>query len=126
VVARTKGKTVVDAPENMVKGEIVYDDGAIFGRVGGDYMSKRYFSYENNLVAAGRVVLDASVGYRFTGLSGVLNNVSIEASVTNLTDKKYISTVNTNNVQVNGNDFDNPNFMLGAPRQWFVTLKKGF
>jgi iron complex outermembrane receptor protein len=125
VLARTKGKTVVDAPENMIKGEIVYDDGAIFGRVGGDYMSKRYFSYENNLVAAGRAVVDASIGYRFN-LGGFFNNVSIEASVTNLTDKKYISTVNTNNVQINGNDFDNPNFMLGAPRQWFITLKKGF
>jgi hypothetical protein len=34
--------------------------------------------------------------------------------------------VNTNNVEVSGSDFDNPNFMLGAPRQWFVTLKKGF
>ncbi len=25
---------------------------------------------------------------------------------------------------MNGNDFDNPNFMVGAPRQWFITLKK--
>jgi len=125
VYAHTKGKTVVDAPKNMLKGELVYDDGSIFGRIGGDYMSKRYFSYENNLVAAGRFVADASIGYRFNG-SGWMKNISIEASVTNLTDKKYISTVNTNNVQVNGSDFDNPNFMLGAPRQWFVTLKKGF
>jgi iron complex outermembrane receptor protein len=125
VYARTKGKTVIDAPQSMLKGEIVYDDGAIFGRVGGDYMSKRYFSYENNLVADGRFVVDASLGYRLKG-TGWFNNVSLEVSVTNLTDKKYISTVNTNNVQVNGNDFDNPNFMVGAPRQWFVTLKKGF
>jgi iron complex outermembrane receptor protein len=125
VFAHTKDKTVVDAPEHMLKGEVVYDDGSIFGRVGGDYMSKRYFSYENNLVADGRFVADASIGYRIKA-SGWLNNVSLEVSVTNLTDKKYISTVNTNNVQVNGSDFDNPNFMVGAPRQWFVTLKKGF
>jgi len=125
VYAHTKGKSVIDAPENMLKGEIVYDDGSLFGRIGGDYMSKRYFSYENNLVAKGRLIADASIGYRFNG-SGWMKNVSIEGSVTNLTNKKYISTVNTNNVQVNGSDFDNPNFMLGAPRQWFVTLKKGF
>jgi iron complex outermembrane receptor protein len=125
IYAHTKGKNVIDAPENMLKGELVYDDGSIFGRIGGDYMSKRYFSYENNLVAKGRLVADASIGYRFNG-SGWMKNISIEGSVTNLTNKKYISTVNTNNVQVNGSDFDNPNFMLGAPRQWFVTLKKGF
>jgi iron complex outermembrane receptor protein len=125
VYAHTDGKTVVDAPRHMLKGEMVYDDGRVFGRIGGDYMSKRYFSYENNLVAPGRLVADASIGYRFAG-SGWLKNISIEGSVTNLTNKKYISTVNTNNVQVNGSDFDNPNFMLGAPRQWFVTLKKGF
>ncbi|WP_420138105.1 TonB-dependent receptor [Sphingomonas sp.] len=125
IFARTKGKTVVDAPKSMLKGEIVYDDGTIFGRVGGDYMSKRFFSYENDQVAAGRLVADASIGYRFAG-SGWLKNISIEGSVTNLTNKRYISTVNTNNVMVSGSDFDNPNFMVGAPRQWFVTLKKGF
>ena len=123
--AQTRGKTVVDAPKHMLKGEIVYDDGNVFGRVGGDYMSRRFFSYENDQVAAGRFVADASAGYRFTG-AGWAKNLSIEVSVTNLTDKKYISTVNTNNVQVRGSDFDNPNFMVGAPRQWFVTLKKGF
>jgi iron complex outermembrane receptor protein len=130
VQAFTKGKYVVDAPKNMIKGEIAYDDGSIFGRIGGDYMSKRYFSYENDLVAPGRFTADASVGYRFNGDNWWMKNLSIEVNVTNLTDKKYISTVNDNNVQVRadgtpGGDFDNPNFMVGAPRQWFVTLKKG-
>ncbi|WP_240320713.1 TonB-dependent receptor [Sphingomonas crusticola] len=125
VYARTKGKTVIDAPKSMLKGELVYDDGTVFGRVGGDYMSKRFFSYENDQVAGGRFVADASIGYRFAG-SGWLKNISIEGSVTNLTNKRYISTVNTNNVEVSGSDFDNPNFMVGAPRQWFLTLKKGF
>jgi iron complex outermembrane receptor protein len=124
IYAHTAGKTVIDAPEHMLKGEVVYDDGAIMARVGADYMSKRYFSYENNLVANGRVVVDASLGYTFKG-AGWMNNISIVGSVTNLSDKKYIATVNTNNVQVNGNDIDNPNFMVGAPRQWFITLKKG-
>lgn len=124
IFAATKGKTVIDAPKHMIKGEIVYDDSHIFGRIGGDYMSKRFFSYENDQVAAGRFVADASIGYRFGG-TGWMKNLSIEASVTNLTDKKYISTVNTNNVEVRGSDFDNPNFMVGAPRQWFMTLKKG-
>ncbi|MGI4877337.1 MAG: TonB-dependent receptor domain-containing protein, partial [Janthinobacterium lividum] len=121
--AATKDKTVVDSPKHMVKGEIVYDDGSIFGRVGGDYMSKRFFTYENDESVAGRVTADASVGFRFT--SGTLNHVSVEANVTNFTDKKYIATVNSNNVAVRG-DFDNPNVLAGAPRQWFVTVQYGF
>ena len=124
IYAHTKGRTVIDAPQHMLKGELVYDNGNIFARAGGDYMSKRFFSYENDQVAPGRFVADASLGYRFSG-TGWMRNVSIELSVTNLTDKKYISTVNTNNVEVSGSDFDNPNFMVGAPRQWFITLKKG-
>ncbi len=140
VQAYTAGKTVIDSPRHMAKGEVVYDNGNLFARVGGDYMSKRFFSYENDLVAAGRFVGDASAGYRFTG-EGFLNKLSIEVSVTNFTDKQYIGTVNTNNVQVRGYtntpnnpgapnglnyDFDNGNFMVGAPRQWFVTVKKEF
>ena len=137
IYAFTKGKYVVDTPQHMIKGEVSYDDKTIFGRVGADYMSKRYFSYENDLVAGGRVTVDASVGYRFS--VGGITGLSIEANVTNLTNKKYISTVadggtfqvrgytNTPNagiVNAPGADADNPNFMVGAPRQWFITLKK--
>ena len=118
----TKGKYVVDNPKNMLKGEIVYDDGNILGGGGGDYMSKRFFTYENDQSVSGRVLVDASLGYRFTG-EGALKNVSIEGSVTNLTNKKYISTVGTNGFTARG---DYQTLLAGAPRQWFVSLRKGF
>ena len=44
-------------------------------------------------------------------------------SVTNLTDKKYISTIGTNGYTASG---DNQTLLSGAPRQWFVTLRRGF
>ena len=115
-----KRRYVVDTPQNMVKGELVYDDSRFFGRVGADYMSKRYFTYLNDQSVDGRVLVDASIGYRFPAEWG---GFSIEGSVTNLTDKKYISTIGTNGFQASG---DNQTLLAGAPRQWFVTLKKGF
>ena len=49
--------------------------------------------------------------------------VSIEGSVTNLTDKKYIATVGSNGFTASG---DSQTLLPGAPRQWFVSLRKGF
>ena len=121
-VQRTGGKFVVDSPEHMIKGEIVYDDDTFFARIGADYMSKRFFTYSNDQSVPGRVTADASIGVRIHG-HGIANGISIEANVTNLTDKQYISTVGSNGYGFSG---DNATLLAAAPRQWFVTLKRGF
>nr|WP_122973055.1 TonB-dependent receptor [Sphingomonas melonis] len=123
VLTATAGKTVVDTPEHMVKGEIVYDDGSVFARAGADYMSKRYFTYLNDQSVPGRVLVDASIGYRFGEGAGMFHGFAIEGSVTNLTDKKYISTIGSNGFTASG---DNQTLLAGAPRQFFVTLRRGF
>lgn len=123
VLQSTAGKTVVDTPQHMTKGEIAYDDDRFFVRVGGDYLSKRYFTYLNDQSVGARLLVDASIGYRLTGMGGVLDGLAIEGSVTNLTDKAYISTVGTNGYTASG---DNQTLLAGAPRQWFVTLRRGF
>ena len=125
VAVATAGKTVTDSPKHMLKGELVYDDGQIFGRAGADYMSKRYFTYLNDESVPGRVLVDASVGYRFKRGNGFLNGVTVEANVTNLTDKRYIGTIGSNGYYASG-DFDQNTLLAGAPRQWFVTMKKTF
>jgi iron complex outermembrane receptor protein len=122
VLVATDGKTAVDTPKHMLKGEIVYDDSQIMARIGADYMTKRYFTYLNDESVPSRVLVDASVGYTFHG-NGALNGVGISVNVTNLTDKKYISTIGSNGFTASG---DNQTLLAGAPRQWFVTLKKGF
>ena len=106
----------------MVKGEIVLEQSGFTGRVGADYMSKRYFTYLNDQSVPSRVLVDASIGYRFEG-DGALHSVAIEGSVTNLTDKKYIATIGSNGFTASG---DNQTLLAGAPRQFFVSLKKGF
>ena len=119
----TAGKTVVDTPRHQGKGEIVYDDDRFFARVGGDYMSKRYFTYLNDRSVGARVLVDASIGLRLRGVGGVLEGLAIEGSVTNLTDKDYVSTIGSNGYTASG---DNQTLLAGAPRQWFVTLRRGF
>ncbi|MGH6780579.1 MAG: TonB-dependent receptor [Sphingomonadaceae bacterium] len=121
VVAATAGKTVVNSPKHLAKGEITWDNKAIFARIGANYTSKRFYSYENDASVGGFVIFDASLGYRFT--DGMLNGFTIQANATNLLDKKYISTIGTNGFANKG---DSQTLLAGAPQQFFVTLKADF
>jgi iron complex outermembrane receptor protein len=117
LVAAIKGKTVVDSPKHMLRGELNYDQGPVFGRIGANYMTKRYYSYTNDVSVPGRVIVDASIGYRLTDKIEVLLNAS------NLFDKKYVSTIGSGGF---GNSGDAQTLLIGAPQQFFATLKAGF
>ena len=117
VVAATAGKTVVNSPRHLAKGEISWDSGDFFVRVGANYTSKRYYSFENDAEVDGFVIVDASIGFRFT------DRLSIQANATNLFDKDYVSTIGTNGFANRG---DSQTLLAGAPQQFFVTLKAGF
>ncbi|WP_326913826.1 TonB-dependent receptor [Sphingopyxis chilensis] len=117
VVAATAGKTVVNSPKHLAKGEITWDNGDFFARVGANYTSKRYYSYENDAEVGGFLIVDASIGYRFT------DRISIQANATNLFDKAYVSTIGTNGFANSG---DAQTLLAGAPQQFFVTVKAGF
>jgi iron complex outermembrane receptor protein len=71
---------------------------------------------------SGRAIFDAKIGYRFSG-SGFLDGFGVEGSVTNLTDERYVATVGSNGFGFKG---DNQTLLAGAPRQWFVTVRKDF
>jgi iron complex outermembrane receptor protein len=125
-----KGKSVVDTPKHMLRSEIAYDSDTIFGRVGANYMSERFFNYTNHLSATvddfagsvpSRVLVDATLGYRFD--MGLRAPVEVQINATNLLDKKYISTIGSNGF---GNRGDNQTFLAGAPQQFFATVKVGF
>ena len=122
VLQATAGKTVVDSPKNMLKGEIVYDQYGITARVGADYMSKRYVTYLDDVSVPGHVLVDASIGYRFD-TDGALHGFSITGNVTNLTNKAYIATIGSNGFIASG---DSQTMLTGAPRQFFITVRKGF
>lgn len=116
-----KGKDVVDTPKHLLRGEVAYDSDTFFGRLGANYMSKRYFTYLNDQSVPARVLVDATLGYRFD--AGMRVPLELQLNATNLLDKKYVSTIGSNGF---GNSGDNQTLLAGAPRQFFVTLKAGF
>lgn len=129
VLAATAGKTVVDAPKELFKSELGFDNGAFFGKLGLDYTGKRYFTYTNDLTAGdglGSVdsyaVFDLGLGYRLEN-PGFGKNLSIQVNVTNLGDETYISTIGSNGFRNSG---DRQTFLAGAPRQWFLSLNGQF
>jgi iron complex outermembrane recepter protein len=117
LVAATRGKTVVDTPKHMLRGELSYDNTEAFARIGLNYMSKRFFNYLNDRSVDARLIADASIGYRFN------EKAEIQFNVSNLFDEQYIGTLNSNGF---GNSGDNQTLLVGAPQQFFVTLKAGF
>ena len=114
------GKQTVDTPKHLAKGEITYDKGMFFGRIGADYLSRRYFTYTNDQSVPGRVLVDATIGARVTIAD---RKFEIQGNATNLFDKKYVATIGSNGFGYAG---DNQTLLAGAPAQFFVTLKAGF
>jgi iron complex outermembrane receptor protein len=118
----TKDKTVVNSPKNLLKTELGYDNGALFGTLGVSYTDKRYYTYTN---VGGEVpsstISDLTVGYRFENIG-----TSVQLNITNLSDEKYISTIGSNGFTNSDADNNEQTILTGAPRQWFVSVKKSF
>lgn len=121
LVAATAGKTTVDSPRHIASGELTYNSERFFGRVGGDYLSRRYFTYTNDQSVPGRVLFDATAGVRFTVADD--RKVEFQVNATNLFDKRYIAVVGTNGFPNSG---DSQTLLIGAPRQVFATVKTQF
>ncbi len=118
----TSGKTVVNAPEHLLKADLGYDDGAFFGKLSLAYTGSRYFSYVNNAEVDGYTLADLTAGYRFSG-NDMLEGLELQLNITNLTDEEYVSTIGTNGFNANA---DNQTLMVGSPRQFFATVRKSF
>src|SRR5205823_5329924 len=99
---------------SLATGEIAYDDQTFMGRIGVNYMSKRYFTYTNGQSVGARALVDASIGYRFHG--GAIEGLEVQANVTNLLDKKYVATIGSNGF---GDAGDNQTLLAGAPQTFF-------
>lgn len=120
-IAPTAGKTVVDAPKHLARGELSYDSKSFYGRVAVNYMSRRYFTYLNDQSVPGRALVDATLGYRLD--VGQRVPLEIQVNATNLFDKGYVATIGSNGFGFSG---DAQTLLPGAPRQVFVSLKAGF
>ena len=119
------GKTVPDAPEMMLKTELTYDNGMFFARADANYTDGRYYTFLNQGSVPSYTLFNASAGFRFADLA-MFEEFSVQAAVTNIVDKFYISTVGSNgfvNADPNGTA---QTLLRGAPRQVFVSVKAKF
>lgn len=123
--AATKNKTTVDAPRHMLKGHLGYDDGTVFGTFEGTFMSRRYYTYTNDNSVPDQTIFNLTAGYRIHADS-FIDGFEIQGNITNLFDRKYISAIGTNGFVATDPDGTTQTMMVGAPRQFFITLRKQF
>jgi iron complex outermembrane receptor protein len=123
VVQRTAGRTVVDSPESIANLELAYDDGQFYARGNANYTSQRFFTFSNDRSVDGRVLVDGLIGFRINSDNRFLDGLAIEGTVTNLFDAEFVGTIGSNGFGFSG---DNQTLLAGAPRQFFVTLRKDF
>ncbi|HYE49141.1 MAG TPA: TonB-dependent receptor [Azospirillaceae bacterium] len=119
VVAPTKGKTVVDAPRHLAKGTLAYEAGALSARVSVSAVGRRYYTYLNDGSVPGYALVDAGLGYSLGG-------VELEASVTNLLDRRHVATVGTNGYVDSDPAGLFQTLQVGSPRQVFLTARLRF
>jgi iron complex outermembrane receptor protein len=88
-------------------------------------MSTRYYSYTNDASVPSRLLFNASAGYRFAPFAMVKSS-SIQLNVTNLTDRKYISTLGSNGFVSKDPGGTAQTLLPGAPREFTVTFAAKF
>lgn len=115
------GKQVVDSPKLMFKTELSYETPQWFGRVGGKYTDKRFYTYSNDASVPAYWVMNLSTGYKQKNLGGI-KDFSIQLNVENLLNKQYFSTIGSNGFQTFDPTGTAQTLLTGAPRQIFVTF----
>ncbi|MBX9796889.1 TonB-dependent receptor [Sphingomonas sp.] len=121
VVARTAGRTVVDAPRDLFRAELRYDQRRFFGRLGFNYTSRRFFTFENDQSVPSFTLVDLTLGLRMDWPNIVKGELQFNA--TNLFNERYIATIGSNGFTNRG---DNQTLLAGAPQQFFVTFRTQF
>ncbi len=71
------------------------------------------------------VAVSPTIGYRFTEL-GFAKELVLQLDATNLTDKEYFSTIDSNGFVERDPNGTAQTLLRGAPQQFFATLKVGF
>ena len=122
----TKDKEVVDTPKHLFNAELAYDDGHFMAKIGANVQSKRYYTYINDNSVPGRTLVDAMLGYRFGPEAGALSDLEVQFNATNLFDKKYIATLGQNGLTFSDPGGNLQSMLVGAPQQFYVSLRKRF
>ncbi|GBQ23776.1 TonB-dependent receptor [Gluconacetobacter sacchari DSM 12717] len=118
-----KGKKVIDYPSFMYKSSVDYTFRKLDAHFDVMYMGRRPFSYTNDVYVPGYWLASVGANYNF-GKVGFAQNLTLSFNVTNLFNQVYVSEMGGEA----GNAFqgDYESLLMGAPRQYFGTLKAAF
>ena len=120
-VVPTADKQVPLTPEWLYKFILSTDFGPFEAQLSGDYVGKRYVTYLNDMAVGGTMLTAVQASYTFDdSLGSLLSGVKVAANVTNLSDKKGISTA-----VVTSNSGGYQGFPI-APRMFFITVSANF
>jgi iron complex outermembrane receptor protein len=125
VVQPIDGKIQTDTPQQMFASEITWRDHGWFATLRGKYTGERFYTYTNDQGFGGFTVFDASGGYDF-GRIGFAQDVRLSVNVTNLTDKRYASNLDSSVFAPSDPTGSIYVFHASAPRQVFGTVDVRF
>jgi iron complex outermembrane receptor protein len=119
------GKQVTDTPEVLFKSQVGYDNGAFFVRADVNYTDERFYTYLNDGGVDAYTLLNLGAGYRFT-MGSAIEELVIQVEATNVTDELYYSTIDSNGFVTSDTTGTAQTLLLGAPSQYFLSLKASF
>lgn len=124
-VVPTRGKKTVDTPEWMFASTLAWTPGPWDMRLSANHVGKRYVTYTNDESVPSYWLVNASVAYDF-GALGPAQNLTVALNLTNLTDKRYLSSINTNGTYAADPTRSLATMQVGAPRQVMATATVRF
>jgi hypothetical protein len=117
----TAGKKVPGSPDWLYKFIGTANYKAVELQLSGDYMGRRYATFTNDLSVPGYLTLAARLGITMpVSETSRIKSAQFSVNVTNLTDKRAVSTLSIGAASGTYNAFPL------APRQVFATLNLGF
>jgi iron complex outermembrane receptor protein len=125
VVLDYKGKVAVDTPELLYKTQLAYHNKGFFSHLGADYMSKRYYSYDNTGSVNGRFLSDFGAGYKRDEV-GPLQDVKFQLSIYNLFGERYYSSIGTNGFVGSDSTGVADTLQVGSPRTFVGSVSIRF
>lgn len=125
VEQQIKGKIQTDTPKQLLATEITWRDDGWFASLRGKYTGERFYTYTNDQGFGGFTVFDLAGGYDF-GQVGFAKGVRLSFNVTNLTNKRYASNLDSSVFAPSDPAGKLYVFHASAPRQVFGTIDLRF
>ncbi|GBR46768.1 TonB-dependent receptor [Neokomagataea thailandica] len=131
----TKGQQVVGYPSFMYKTRLAYNWKNLETFIDAQYYSARSFDYVGDYKIAPYWMSDLGVSYTLHNIalggsrSPRVNRMLFSFNIYNLANTTYVSTMGQNGFTMNNQDgaaFNNQSILIGAPRQFFGSVRAEF